>query len=44
MDAMKSGWFSEINPMWPGMCQSLEVVEVLHKEKSDFQDIMVLKT
>ncbi|KAF4530130.1 hypothetical protein B566_EDAN001387 [Ephemera danica] len=44
MDAMKEGWFSEINPMWPGMCQSLEVKEVLHKEKSDYQDIMVLQT
>lgn len=44
MDAMKKGWFSEIGDMWPGMAQSLEVEEILHEEKSDFQDIKVLQT
>ena len=44
MDSMKSGWFSELNVLWPGISLSLEVQEVLHKEKSLYQDIMVLQT
>lgn len=44
MDSFKQGWFSESNDLWPGMSLSLEVEEVLCKEKSSFQDIMVLKT
>ncbi|KAJ1528686.1 hypothetical protein ONE63_007079 [Megalurothrips usitatus] len=44
MDSLKQGWFSEVNDLWPGMSLSLEVQEVLHKEKSSFQDIMVLQT
>ncbi|GFO09987.1 spermidine synthase [Plakobranchus ocellatus] len=44
MDAIKSGWFSEVSEMWPGQCMSLEVEEVLHKEKSKYQDILVFKS
>ncbi|KAK4877784.1 hypothetical protein RN001_010290 [Aquatica leii] len=44
MDQIKKGYFSEKNDLWPGQCFSLEVKEVLHHEKSDFQDIVVLKT
>lgn len=44
MDSLKKGWFSELNELWPGMSLSLQVEEVLHKEKSSFQDIMVLQT
>ncbi|KAE8750357.1 hypothetical protein FOCC_FOCC002917 [Frankliniella occidentalis] len=44
MDSLKQGWFSELNDLWPGMSLSLEVQEVLHKEKSQYQDIMVLQT
>ncbi|KAG8235725.1 hypothetical protein J437_LFUL016360 [Ladona fulva] len=44
MDALKKGWFSELCPLWPGMCLSLEVEEIIHSEKSKYQDIMVLKT
>jgi len=44
MDSLKAGWFSEISPMWPSQCMSLEIEEVLHKEKSKFQDIAILKT
>lgn len=44
MDFLKDGWFSEVSPLWPGQCISLEVEEVLHQEKSEFQDILVLKT
>ncbi|EFX79208.1 spermidine synthase-like [Daphnia pulex] len=44
MDSLKNGWFSELSPLWPGQCISLEVEEVLHQEKSEFQDILVLKS
>merc|ERR1712071_42941 len=44
MDSFKKGWFSESSPLWPGQCMSLEVEEVLHEEKSDYQDIVVVKT
>lgn len=44
MDAVKEGWFSELSTLWPGQCMSLEVEEVLHKEKSKFQDILVFKS
>jgi spermidine synthase len=36
-------WFSEVNEMWPGQAFSLRVKEVVHREKSKFQDIMVLE-
>ncbi|ESN92017.1 hypothetical protein HELRODRAFT_186166 [Helobdella robusta] len=41
MNAIRDGWFSEINPMWPGQCMSLKVQNVLHEEKSKFQDILI---
>ncbi|ALC40688.1 SpdS, partial [Drosophila busckii] len=42
---MQSGWFSEIqDELWPGQSFSLKVREVLHKEKSDFQDIQIVET
>ncbi|XP_021914949.1 spermidine synthase isoform X3 [Zootermopsis nevadensis] len=44
MNGMKEGWFSELSSLWPGISLSLEVNEVLHSEKSDFQDILVLQT
>lgn len=44
MDAMKKGWFSELNELWPGVALSLEVEEILHSERSQFQDILVVKT
>ncbi|GFR94714.1 spermidine synthase [Elysia marginata] len=44
MDAIREGWFSEVSEMWPGQCMSLEVEEVLHKEKSKYQDILVFKS
>ncbi|EFA05082.1 spermidine synthase [Tribolium castaneum] len=44
MDQIKNGWFSEINDLWPGQCMSLQVEEVLYHEKSDYQDVMVVKT
>ncbi|CAI9731257.1 DDB1CUL4-associated and CUL4-associated factor 12-like [Octopus vulgaris] len=44
MNKLKDGWFSEVSDLWPGQCMSLEIEQVLHKEKSDFQDIMILKS
>ena len=44
MDAMKPGWFSEINDFWPGVSLSLEVKNILHQEKSKYQDILIVET
>lgn len=44
MNSLKDGWFSELSPLWPGISLSLEVEKVLHKEKSKYQDILVLET
>lgn len=44
MDAIHKGWFSEINDLWPGQCFSLKIKEVLHEERSDFQDIKFVDT
>lgn len=34
-------WFTEIGPMWEGEGLSLQVKEVIHHEKSQFQDILI---
>ncbi|ESO88834.1 hypothetical protein LOTGIDRAFT_218994 [Lottia gigantea] len=44
MDAIRKGWFSELSPLWPGQCLSLEIEEVLYHEKSKYQDILVFKS
>lgn len=44
MDTFKKNWFTEVCEMWPGGTFSFEVKEVLHKEKSKYQDILVLDT
>lgn len=44
MNTLKSGWFSEISCLWPGIALSLKVEEVLHSERSRFQEILVVKT
>jgi len=44
MNKLGDGWFSEIGPMWPGQCMSLEVEEILFEGRSDFQDICVFKS
>jgi spermidine synthase len=38
---IKDGWFAEKEAMWPGQRFCLQVKEVLHQEKSQYQDIMV---
>lgn len=45
MDAISNGWFSEISDqLWPGQSFSLKVKEVLHEERSEFQDIKIIDT
>lgn len=44
MDSINKGWFSEINDMWDGICLSLQIENVLHTEKSKYQDLMVVQT
>ncbi|XP_065184239.1 spermidine synthase-like [Sycon ciliatum] len=44
MDLIRNGWFSEINNLWPGQAMSIEVEEVLHHERSDYQDVLVFKS
>ncbi|XP_050533014.1 spermidine synthase [Daktulosphaira vitifoliae] len=44
MDVLKKGWFSELTELLPGRCFSMEVEQILHQEKSKYQDILVLKT
>ena len=43
MDALKKGWYSDVNPEWPGQAFSLEVEEVLHQEKTQETDILIFK-
>ena len=43
MDMHMKGWFTEMNDMWAGQAMSLQVEEVLHHEKSQYQDILVFK-
>jgi len=44
MDAHKKGWFNELNELWPGVSLALQIDEVVHTEKSNYQDIMVFKS
>lgn len=44
MNSLKSGWFSELSDLWPGMSLSLQVDKVVCQAKSEYQDIMVLQT
>ena len=41
MDKNMKGWFTEMNDLWAGQAMSLEVDEILHHEKSRYQDILV---
>lgn len=43
-NVVKDGWYTELSTMWPGEGRSLKVKEVLHRAKSDFQDVCVIET
>jgi spermidine synthase len=38
------GWFREISNMWPGQAMTLQVKEVLHHEKSQYQDVLIFES
>ncbi|WVQ95163.1 spermidine synthase [Kwoniella sp. CBS 9459] len=38
------GWFREINTQWPGQAMTLKVKQILHTEKSLFQDVLVFES
>ncbi|KAK8854594.1 spermidine synthase [Kwoniella newhampshirensis] len=38
------GWFREINSQWPGQAMTLQVKQILHMEKSLFQDVLVFES
>ncbi|KAI7854025.1 spermidine synthase [Circinella umbellata] len=41
---IKDGWFYEKNEMWPGQAMGIEVKQVLHHEKSKYQDVLVFES
>ncbi|KAJ1678005.1 putrescine aminopropyltransferase, partial [Spiromyces aspiralis] len=41
---IKNGWFRETAQLWPGQAMSLEVNEILHVEKSKYQDVLVFQS
>lgn len=38
------GWFREISNMWPGEAMMLKVNQILHHEKSKYQDVLVFES
>ncbi|KAJ3275640.1 hypothetical protein HDV01_007643 [Terramyces sp. JEL0728] len=41
---ISNGWFKETTALWPGQAMTLEVKEVLHHEKSKYQDVLVFQS
>ncbi|KAI8816271.1 Spermine/spermidine synthase-domain-containing protein [Fimicolochytrium jonesii] len=41
---IKDGWFKESQALWPGQAMTLQVKEILHQEKSQFQDVLVFQS
>ncbi|KAF2709901.1 spermine synthase [Pleomassaria siparia CBS 279.74] len=41
---IKDGWFREISGMWPGQAMTLKVEQVLHHEKSKYQDVLIFRS
>ncbi|KAM9299193.1 spermidine synthase [Gastrophryne carolinensis] len=41
---VRDGWFRETCSLWPGQAMALQVDEVLHRQRSAFQDILVFKS
>lgn len=44
MNQIKDGWFHETGSLWNGEAQTLRVEEVLHCERSAYQEILVFKS
>ncbi|KAI8929448.1 S-adenosyl-L-methionine-dependent methyltransferase, partial [Entophlyctis helioformis] len=41
---INDGWFRETTTLWPGQAMSLQVKEILHHEKSLYQDVLVFES
>ncbi|KAF2239272.1 putative spermidine synthase [Viridothelium virens] len=41
---IKDGWFREVSDMWPGQAMTLRVNQVLHHEKSKYQDVLIFES
>ncbi|KAI9804523.1 MAG: putrescine aminopropyltransferase [Sarcosagium campestre] len=41
---IKDGWFREVSDMWPGQAMTLKVNQILHHEKSKYQDVLVFES
>lgn len=41
---IKDGWFREINNMWPGQAMTLKVNQIVHHEKSKYQDVLIFES
>jgi len=38
------GWFREINDQWRGQAMTLKVNQILHHEKSKYQDVLIFES
>jgi spermidine synthase len=43
-DFNSDGWFREISNMWPGQAMTLKVKNVIHHEKSKYQDVLIFES
>lgn len=41
--AIREGWFRETCSLWPGQALSLQVEQLLHHQRSQYQDILVFR-
>ncbi|KAJ2160515.1 putrescine aminopropyltransferase [Coemansia sp. RSA 552] len=41
---ISNGWFRETGAMWPGQSMNLQVNQILHVEKSKYQDVLVFES
>lgn len=44
MDQIKDGWFYESTVLWPGQRLCIQVKDILYKDKSDYQDILLFES
>jgi len=44
MEVLAKNWFSELGPLWPGQCMSLEIEKVLYDQKSPYQHVQVFQS
>ncbi|WPH02520.1 Spermidine [Acrodontium crateriforme] len=42
--SIKDGWFREISDMWPGQAMTLKVNQIVHHEKSQYQDVLIFES